>query len=74
MGRMPENNYSFTVQPQVRNSSCFRVVEHCIINTQQADGLLKPEKWLANPDLCLKRERQQKLLDITYRERGVLGS
>lgn len=32
------------------------------------------EKWLANPDLCLKRERQQKLLDITYRERGVLGS
>lgn len=43
MGRMPENNYSFTVQPQVRNSSCFRVVEHCIINTQQADGLLKPE-------------------------------
>lgn len=32
------------------------------------------EKWLANPDLRLKRECQQKLLDITYRERGVLGS
>lgn len=31
------------------------------------------EKWLANPDLHLKREWQQKLLNVTYRRKGSFG-